>query len=252
MGKLTEEQLCWIKNNLDVGIFKNQQHFTDVFNALFGTNLSRSNMANILCRHKWSLKTKYNVSNWTDEMLYWLTTNYSKYNCDFVRLAEDFNAEFNSNKSASCITKYLERQGIHKRRPKSGNINKGAFTSSTPRDELPIGTIRYNNDGRPFIKVKLCNGENVQRQGGHNFKEPWWKPLQKKLWEDVYGEVPNGYVVVSLNGNSCDTDINNIGIIDKRGTAVMAKKGWWTENNIITGAGVQWCNLYYTLKDSEY
>lgn len=62
--------------------------------------------------------------------------------------------------------------------------------------------------------------------------------------------MPEGYVVISLNGNPNDTDIKNIGIVDKRGTARMAKSGWWTDNSVITGDGAQWCNLYYTAKDN--
>ena len=247
--RFTDEELKWIKDNLDVGVFKNQKHFTDVFNALFNTNVSQQSMNNMLFRRKWSVKTKHNTSQWTDEMTSWLKETYPNCNYDFVNLARDFNSVFNTNKSASCITKYLERLEVHTPRPKKGQINKTTFKPRTPHTkELPIGTIRYNSDGRPFIKVKLCEGQNVHRNG-HNYKEPWWKPLQKKIWEDAYGELPEGYVVCSLNGNPNDTNIENIGIVDKRGTAVMAKKGWWTDNRVITADATRWCNLYYIAKD---
>ena len=97
----------------------------------------------------------------------------------------------------------------------------------------------------------LCNGNSrADKDNCHSYKEPFWKPLQKKVWEDHYGDVPEGYVVCSLNGNLCDTDINNIGIIDRRGTAMLGKNQWWTDNRVLTANGVQWCNLYMTAKDN--
>ena len=251
--KFTADQLKWIFENLDAGVFKSQKHFTDVFNAIFNTDITYSSMNQMLYRRGWSVKTQHNTNQWTKEQDEWLIKNYVSYNRDFVLMAKDFNAEFNSDKSSCCITKHCERSlGIHKPRKKQGQINKGTFKKGVPHTkELPVGTIRYNNDGRPFIKVELCNGRNVHAErGGHNYKEPYWKPLQKKIWEDCYGPVPEGYVVCSLNGDPNDTNIENIGIVDKRGTAVMAKKGWWTDNTKFTKTGTQWCNLYYTAKDN--
>lgn len=259
MHRYTAEQINWIKENLNNGVFRNQKHFTDVFNAIFGTDVKWQNMNQLLYRHGWSVKTKHNTNQWTEEQDKWLIKNYEKYDRDFVSMAEDFNTNFNSDKSACCITKHCERSlGIHKPQKKKGTINKGCFKSGEQnmwgknRQELPVGTIRYNSDGRPFIKVKLCEGQNTHKGGGHNYKEPWWKPLQKKIWEDHYGEVPKGFIVCSLNGDPNDTDINHIGLIDKRGTARMAKFGWWgMDNLILTKNAVTWCNLYYAEKDSE-
>lgn len=196
----------------------------------------------------------------------WLVRHFNDYDLDFVSMANDFNAIFNTNYSNVRIAKHCERGlKIHEPRKKCGNkeiksagenqfTNKGQFqTGKTNNRGLPVGTIRYNSDGRPFIKVLENDGRSGKLSGrkGHNYKEPWWMPLQKKIWVDHYGEVPDGYVVISLNGNPNDTDIKNIGIIDKRGTAVMAKKGWWTDNTVITADGAQWCNLYYTAKDNN-
>jgi len=264
--RLTAEQLKWIKENLDVIEWKNQQHFTDTFNALFGTNITANQMNQSLHRRKWSVKTRHNTNHWTAHMDKWLADNYTGCECDFVRLANDFNTEFDTDKSASCVRQHLTKTlGIHTPTPKkrqqtasgkvlSGHRNKGTFQKGKPsiNGELPVGTIRHNSDGRAFIKVKPCNGEAGHCSGGHNYREPWWKPLQKKIWEDHYGEVPEGYVVCTLSGNPDETDIKNIGIIDKRGTARMAKNEWWSIDNVeIKRTAVQWCNLYCTEQDSR-
>lgn len=264
-NRYTDEQKKWLRNNLDSIEWNNQKHFADTFNALFNDHKTVAAINAYLSKHKYVVKTKHNTYHYTDEMDLWLKNNYDKYDMDFVQMAKDFNSLFNVDFSNCRLQKHLMRVGIHiprkktkrfkpksESRPESAEYrNHGMFKAGHTRTpELPIGTIRHNSDGRPFIKVMLCEGSAGKGEKGHNYREPWWKPLQKKIWEDHYGEVPEGYVVCSLNQNPDDTDIKNIGIVDKRGTAVMAKKGWWTDNRVITGCGVQWCNLYYTAKDN--
>lgn len=255
-GRLTAEQVKWIKENVRAIKWRNTKHFTDTFNAIFGTCKKTNTMNTWICKNGLQLLSPQTIDHYTDEMRKWLKENYNNYECDFVRMAADFNSIYGTDYSAGRITKYCERNlKIHTPRKKKGKVNKGTFQIGDTRQArkgLPVGTIRYNSDGRPFIKVLESDGKSgkLSKQNGHNFKEPWWKPLQKKIWEDHYGEVPEGYVVISLNGNPNDTDIKNIGIIDKRGTARMAKNGWWTDNSVITGDGAQWCNLYYTAKDN--
>lgn len=254
MRVYTDEQLRWIEDNLDAGVFRNQQHFTDVFNALFKTSVSRQAMATMLCNRGWSVKTVHNTNQWTPEMDAWLHEHYQEYENDFVRMADDFNAAFCTAKSNGCITKHLQRIGIHKPVNKSKMQNSGKFKTGQKscRGELPIGTIRRSSTGDVYIKVKLCNGENTHGVGSHNYKEPWWKPLQKKVWEDNFGEVPEGYMVCSLSGNKGETDPNLLCLLDRRGSARMAKNGWWdADHPEIRRTAAAWCNLYYTVKDQE-
>ena len=265
-NRLPEEQKEWIRENAQIIEWKNTKHFTDTFNALFGTNKTENAMNNYLFDNKIQIRSKKTVGSYTDEMNKWLIDNYSKYDCDFVSLANDFNRKFGTDYSNVRIAKHCARNlKIHKPRKKEKQKrstkpkdelfrNKGQFVAGKPNGKgLPVGTIRYNSDGRPFIKVLENDGKSGTLSGrkGHNYKEPWWMPLQKKIWVDHYGEVPKGYVVISLTGNPNDTDIKNIGIIDKRGTAIMAKQGWWTDNRVITGDGAMWCNLYYTARDNN-
>lgn len=252
-NRLTKEQADWIAENVQTIEWRNTKHFTDTFNALFGTSKTAGTMNSYLFKNGLHIRSKKTTHKYTQEMNEWLVEQYPKYNYDFVKMAEDFNAKFGTDYSNCRIAKYCERNlRIHEPRKKKHATNKGMFKEGKPNNRgLPVGTIRYNSDGRPFIKVLESDGHSkaMSNYKGHNYKEPWWMPLQKKIWVDHHGEVPNGFEVVSLNGNPNDTDIKNIGIIDRRGKAVMAKKGWWTDNRVITGDGVMWCNLYYTAKD---
>lgn len=242
-NRLTAEQKQWITDNARIIEWRNTKHFADTFNALFGTSKTATTMNSYLNRRGIQLRCPKTTDHYTDEMRAWLIKNYAEYECDFVSMAKDFNNKFSKDYSSVRLAKYCARHlKIHI--PKKKGRNKGCFETGKRNKSavgLPIGTIRHNSDGRPFIKVLESDGGSGKLSGykGHNYKEPWWKPLQKKIWEDHYGEVPEGYLVCSLNGNPNDTDIRNIGIIDKRGTVRMAKHGWWTDNRVITGDGVQ-------------
>lgn len=252
-GGYTAEQSAWIKENVRAIEWRNTKHFADTFNALFGTEKKTQAINCYLNRNGMQLLTKKTAEYYTSEMDEWLVYNYNRFNGNFVELADHFNSRFGTDYSNCRLMKRCERTlKIHKPKSKKNMKNSGKFKADVSNGRgLPIGTIRYNSDGRPFIKVLESDGKSgSSRCRGHNYREPWWMPLQKKIWIDHYGEVPEGYRVVSLNGNPEDTDIKNIGLIDVRGTAVMSKKGWWTDNTVITADGVQWCNLYYTAKDN--
>lgn len=272
-SRMSDKQLEWIKDNLNAGVFRNQQHFTDVFNAIFNKNLTKQAMGNILFRHGWSVKTKHNTNHWTAEMDDWLREKYPDCNYDFVKLAGVFNKEFGTDKSASCITKHLERMGVHTPRKKeslqkkvikrSGNPdriyrNRGMFAKGKPSastdNQLPIGTIRVaqsNHVKIPFVKVQLCNGDSGQmRSRGHNYKRPWWIPLKEKVWMDAYGAIPDGFCVVCVDKNQMNCDLNNLMLLDKRGTAIMASHKWWMDNKILVENAITWCNLYFVAKDA--
>lgn len=251
----TQEQIEWINENVNIGIFKNQAHFTKIFNIVFGTNKNADAMAVYLRKRGISISTERTEKRFTDKQKQWISDNcnwtiYHSFN-DFVKA---FNAEFSIHTTRSQLFNYCYRKGIYEKGdlPHHAQFKKGE-KSSFSRDECPIGTI-HSVKGRPYIKVQMCNGKaNVVGKGkdNHGLNEPYWKPLQKKIWEDNYGKVPDGYEVCSLNGDKYDTNIEHIGLIDKRMKGTMALKGWWTENAKLTSTAVQWCNLYMTAKDNN-
>ena len=255
----TAEMQKWILDAAESGVFKNQKHFTDVFNAIHGTSISHTAMGNYLSRRGIVVKNKHTVSAYTDEMDAWLIDNYSKYDNDWVMLAKDFNTKFLTDYSPSRLCKHCQNGlKIHKPRPKKGHINKGNFqkggrSTSTDR-QAPIGTVRtYTSHTSKIlmVKVKLANGESGSVCGkGHNYKRPWWIPLKEKVWIDAHGEIPDGYSVIQLDRNYQNCNLDNLVLADKRGLAIMGSHKWWTDNDKFNATGIQWCNLYMAAKDN--
>ena len=245
---LTTEQKQWILDNCELGIFKDKKHFIATFNAIFNETKTFDAMNTYLARNNIVLVTKASMPAYTEEQTQWILDNYDSYEV-FADLVRDFNARFHTKKSHASLTGYCVRLKIRdfdRNRENAGQFKKGLI-----KEEAPIGTIAYNKQRNLcFIKVKLCKGKSRDTLG-HNLKEPFWKPLQDKVWEDNYGAIPNGYMACSLTNDPYETDIKNIALIDKRGKCIMSRKEWWDDNPKFTATAVQWCNLYMSAKDRE-
>ena len=247
----TPEYRKWIEDNLHTRAFRNRQHFLDTFNAIFNENKTLTALTQYMSANGLILDTRYNSSRYTTEQEEWLKENCSNYPV-FADLVKAFNATFNLNKSHAGLTSKCQSLGLRfsdsSRRRNSGNFKKGV---NSGLEECPIGTIRLNKQTNLcYIKVKLCNGQ-TNREHGHNYREPFWKMLQNKIWEDNYGVIPDGYMAVALTDDPYEQNIENIALIDKRGKSVMRRKDWWTDNKTFNSVGVQWCNLYFVAKDNN-
>lgn len=154
----------------------------------------------------------------------------------FRELSNALNSEFGTNRT----TEQVRDQCIKQLRIKIGK-NAGRY-GDRPKEQLPIGTIRKSANHCTYIKV-------LDSTQGHftGYKEPWWKPLQKKLYEDAYGPVGDK-LVVFLDCNRENFNLNNLYAVDKKITTRLAKNGWWSTNPDITLAGIKLCELIEALK----
>lgn len=223
----TKEQKRWLIDNAKCGKYEDCKELTETFNKQFKQNRDYNNVYSYL--HNWgiSLNTVFNDKKYTVEMDKWLKDNFNDLN--YKELAKLFNQEFGTNKTAV---------GISHRCTRSLNLEKPStrFKKGDIANAQPVGTIS-NRKKEKYIKI--CDSNDKQA----------WQPLRKIIYENYYGEIPKGHCVVSLDGDRNNLDIKNLDCIDRRGTAIMAKNKWWTENKVITANGVRWCNLYCVAKD---
>lgn len=225
----TEEQKQWLIQGAQSGFFNNCKHLTDTYNALFKECRVPANIYSYL--HQWgvSLNSKY---TYTDEMDSWLKDHYLSYeSADDATSA--FNKAFGTTRAPAAVASHCSRTlGL---RRKSTRFKKGTVSKCTK----PIGTISARQRG-DWIKT------------GNDGKKSDWIRLQRFVWEQHYGKVPDGYCVIPLNGDAHDCSIENLTAIDRRATPTMAKYEWWKiDNPEIKRTAVQWCNLYCAEKDSE-
>lgn len=168
----------------------------------------------------------------------WLRENYDAAQ-SYAALTERFNAEFGAERTKDAV-----REKCTKRLGLFGMPNPTVY-GRKPKEELPIGTIRRSAVGT-YIKVRQAQGA---RSSG--YREPYWLPLQKKLYEDAHGKLPEGKMVCFLDGNAENFRLENLCAIDRRIAAIMTKNGWWTDSREHTLTAILWCRLYWVLRDGK-
>lgn len=171
----------------------------------------------------------------TPEQETWLRDNFFLVN-SHAELKDKFNAHFDTNRNLTMI-----REKCNKRMGLKGMNNLTQF-DKTKKAELPIGTIRKRRVG---TYIKCVSSLNCHVTG---YKEPYWLPLQKKIYQDAYGELAPGKMVCFLDGNPQNFDLDNLYPIDRKISAVMSKNRWWTDSRERTLTAIKWCELFYAIK----
>lgn len=236
--KYSEKQINWLMDNYT--IYHSYSDIAKDFNTVFKTNKTESAIRQKMTKGlKLYLITEKNAQHYTNEQEDWLKNNYIKFN-SYAELTYEFNYVFKRNKPIEAIrekcNKYLRLSGI----PNPTSYKKGNI-----RCQLPIGTIKKTGYGT-YIKVK---DSVLSYMSG--YQEPYWIPLQKKIWIDHYGEVPKGKMVIFLDGNRNNFDIDNLYCIDRKISAVMASNKWYTNSREHTLTAIKWCELYYETKEKS-
>ena len=235
--KYTEEQINWLNENSR--LYDSYRTLRNDFNKQFGTTKTvpaiRRYLTKIL---KIQLMTEKKSHNFTSEEEDWIRDNYHKF-MGYSDLTNEFNRIFKKNKTIQSIqAKCTKRMNLY------GMPNSGLFQNGHIQEQCPIGTIRKATFGT-YIKVKDSMGSHLS-----GYAEPYWIPIQKKIWQDHYGEVLEGKMVIFLDGDRENLDIENLYCIDRRISAIMAANKWYTNSREHTLTAIKWCELHYALKDS--
>ena len=234
----TEEEVAWLVENQDT---MSRAKLTEAFNARFGTALN-----------KWSIQDKcdllglkrdsYKYHNYTEEQIDWLRERQDT--MTRAELAQAFNAHFGASVDRSSISDVCTKQlGLHR------SVNVTTFAHKTQR-QIPIGEIRKSQTGT-YIKVKDVPVAIGKNNGLSGYREPYWTPLQKKIYQDAHGEIGKDQFVIFLDGNTDNFDLDNLYPIDRKISATMSKYGWWSKERESTLAAIKWCELYYATKGAN-
>ena len=175
--------------------------------------------------------------HFTPEQEAWLIQSYHNVT-SYDELTDIFNHTFGLNRTKSSI-----REKCNKRLGLNGMPNPSKY-GQKQKGQLPIGTIRKSQNAT-YIKVEDVPS-GVCFTG---YKEPYWIPLQKKIYQDAYGKISQGHMVCFLDRNSDNFDLDNLYCIDRKISAIMSKNGWWNDTRELTLAAIKWCELHYAIKN---
>jgi len=111
----------------------------------------------------------------------------------------------------------------------AGSENTQFKTGNTPLNTRPVGSERIDSkDGYILIKVAEPNK---------------WVHKHRYIYEQEYGKLSKGEVVIFLDGDKTNLDIKNLKKITQKQLAVMCHQGLFSENPEITDAVSNIANL---------
>lgn len=213
----TVEMEEWLKQNYNLE-HKTVQELTDEFNAVFGTNKTKSSIW-----HKAFRLTNQRLSDeprtrldYTPEMIERIKEIVPLWS--YKKCAEMMSEEFNYKFTSSMIEHKANRLGVRKPNngannldPRSPSINwfmKGRPSLNTK----PVGTetvMRYK-DGRIFVTVKIGMPNK-------------WEFKHRLVYKEHYGEIPDGYMINFADGNRLNFEPDNLILVSK-GENIMLNK----------------------------
>jgi len=177
---------------------------------------------------------------YTTEQEEWLTANIDKH-VNSIGLSASFNKQFNDNRSATAIRAKARYLLPNHKYPHSGGREKGFGGCSFA---LPIGTERWK-DG--YLYVKVADNPIPKKFTTKQIRSNW-VVKHRLVWEAAYGKIPEGKLIVFLDGNRSNFDLDNLYCIDRKLTTVMMRNNWFTDSRDHTLAAIKWCELFYAMK----
>ena len=113
--------------------------------------------------------------------------------------------------------------------------------------EERIRVVGSQNKRMRFVKVsnEICSGENRKRA-------PYqWEKKHLLLWRNAYGEIPKGYKIVFLNGDTLDCRLENLYMVSDAVNMLMVKYGLYSQYSEITKTGILLCELMAVMKEKR-
>ena len=91
----------------------------------------------------------------------------------------------------------------------TGGVQTQFKKGRVPHNEVPMWSERINRDGIVEIKVPIKNPHSKTDYIGHFVSKSRW------VWQQKYGDIPEGHVIVHLDGNSLNNDLDNLECITR-------------------------------------
>lgn len=109
-----------------------------------------------------------------------------------------------------------------------------------PHNYKPVGTIIYDKDGYKIIKV---SDEGRQRDK--------WCFLHRHNWEKEHGEIPQGHIVIFLDGNKENCSLDNLALISRKENLVMMREKLRTSDTELTKTGLAIAKLSLAIRKKK-
>ncbi|MEG2050916.1 MAG: HNH endonuclease signature motif containing protein [Oscillospiraceae bacterium] len=229
---------------------------TNLVNEKFGLNLTESQIKSYKTNHHLTSGTPhgkhkgYPTKKFPAEVKKFIQENYK--GTGHQNMANLLNSKFNANYTMSQIKGYYCNHGLNSGitgRFEKGHISpnrgikgiyppgseKGWFKpGDTPKNHRPVGSERIASDGYLYIKTA----------------EPkTWELKHHLIWQEHYGEIPEGNMLIFLDGNKLNLDIKNLALVSSQEHLMLNRSGLRTECKELTESGILVAKLKIATKE---
>lgn len=152
-----------------------------------------------------------------------------------AELAAMLNNKFGANHTLPSVRTTVKKLGIRK--------SKKCRSETCAKRGQPIGSTKIIQ-GYRYVKVGISNG---------GFYSDWKREILIS-YDKAYGKVPNGYMVITLDGNKLNANPDNLVAIPKSIAARMANghgKSMWSEFPEVTKTAIEVCKLDDAIAEAE-
>lgn len=180
--------------------------------------------------------------------------SYTQEECDFLRnnilnmsyteLQRSFNKKFGVNLAVKAILHKCQRLGINhgKSHLRMAKGEKNPFSLT-----LPIGS-EVISAGKVYIKVSDNPITSGKQKYGSNSN---YIQKNRYIYEQTYGKIPDGYLVVSLVNDKMNFEPQNLYAVPRKINLMMCANKWYKTDRDETLTAIKWCELFYALKDHK-
>ena len=222
-----EEWLSYVCNNR---IYSGLYEITTEFNKKFSTNKTITAIQARISQ----LGLHAKPTHYSDEEILWILKY--KDNASWEKLSKQFSDVFGRTVTATQLRHASASKGIFK-------DDKHKFKSQYKiGDEAVI-------DG--YLYVKVANSGDIETKTTKPSRE-LFKQKARIVWEEHFGEIPEGYQITYLDGDKMNCDISNLKIVPLSICGMMSKNGFWNiEDNELKETSIMYCQLVHDLKHNS-
>lgn len=246
----TQEHIDYIKQ---IAPDRYNYDIAEMVNSEFNLGVTEAQIKNLKTRHKIKsgLKRKRRTPNqqlFTDEQILFIKENAEGLSntqlTDLVNRTFGLSITLNqmkgwkrNNKVTSGLTGHFEKGHVPYTKGKKQsefispekleNVKVNWYRNGdTPANYEPVGTERLATDG--YVRVK------VQDEGEWHER---WQMKHKLFWENEKGPIPEGHVLIFLDGDTTHISMDNMMLISRAEHQVMNQRGLRFEDPELTKTG---------------
>jgi hypothetical protein len=174
------------------------------------------------------------AKTWGVEQVAWLAAHVK--GRSYQELAEEFNAHFGENISSGQIKWACQHRKLYNGLPSSPTRNGPKYWGC-----FSVGSERWRSPGgrgvkRLFVKIAEPN---------------IWKPKHVLLWEEAYGPVPPGCVVIFIDRDYENFSLENLALLTRSEFGVLNNYRMFFHDAELTKAGVGFARLKVAVNEAK-